>query len=142
MSDLHPILETKLNRLVQKMAESGWVVAVQSGYRSIEAQNKLYAQGRTKPGKRVTNAKGGRSYHNFGIAADVVFKVNGKWSWDDKLPWNKLGEEGKALGLEWGGDWKSIKDRPHFQYTNGLKLDNLNVLYKVGGLTKVWEAIC
>lgn len=142
MSSLHPILEAKLTQLIKRMGESGWVVAVQSGYRSIDEQNKLYAQGRTKPGKRVTNAKGGQSYHNFGVAADVVFKVNGKWSWDDKLPWSKLGEEGKAIGLEWGGDWKSIKDRPHFQYTNGLKLDNLNVLYKSGGLKRVWEVIC
>lgn len=142
MSGSHPELLKRTDALIAEVLKKGWVVDRHSGYRSFEEQLALYNKGRKTPGKVITNAKPGQSFHNFGLAEDIVFKILGKWSWDLKLPWNDLGKIGKKLGLEWGGDWKNIKDLPHFQYTNGLKLDKLNALYKQGGLEKVWEAVC
>lgn len=139
---IHPKLQLKVNELKQAMSDRGWTVDMFEGYRSFERQQQLYNQGRTTPGKIVTHAKPGQGLHNYGLAADMVFKVDGKWSWAERLPWKVLGEEGKKLGLTWGGDWLGKKnDRPHFQYTNGLSLDTIKKLYTIGGINKVWEAI-
>ena len=138
---LHPILQQKIDALILRMKALNWIVDVQQGFRSFTDQQKLYDQGRRTPGKIVTNAKPGDSLHNYGLAADVVFKLNGYWAWDENLNWNLLGEEGKKLGLTWGGDFKNLKDRPHFQYTNGLTLDRIKEIYNNGGLTKLWEEI-
>jgi hypothetical protein len=86
-----------------------------SGFRSVEEQDGIYAQGRTAPGNRVTNARGGQSWHNYGMAVDVVFHTaNGQPSWDEGMDWNALGALGTAQGLHWGGNWRN-PDRPHFQ---------------------------
>jgi peptidoglycan LD-endopeptidase CwlK len=74
------------------------------GYRSIAEQNELYAQGRKKPGKIVTNARGGYSYHNFGLAFDIAIQNDDGslcWSVADTR-WKTAGVIGKSLGLEWG----------------------------------------
>jgi peptidoglycan L-alanyl-D-glutamate endopeptidase CwlK len=99
---------------------------VTSTYRSTAEQNALYAQGRTKPGKKVTNAKGGQSFHNHRLAYDVVPLRNGKPVWgttgeDGKL-WQRVGELGEAAGLEWAGRWTKFREFPHFQYTGGKPL--------------------
>ena len=104
---------------------------ITSGLRTIKEQNKLYAQGRTRPGKIVTNAKGGKSYHNFGLAVDIVEIKNGKALWTNP-DWIKIAELGKSLGLEWGGDWVSIKDMPHFQVSFGKSTSKLLSLYNKG----------
>ena len=138
---LHPTLQKKLEALIAEMKLKGHEVAIHSGYRSFAEQQKLYNQGRSTPGKRVTNAKPGQSYHNFGLAADIVFKDGGKWSWAENKPWKLLGEVGKKLGLTWGGDFVTLKDRPHFQHTGGLSLSMLNTLYHKGGIPEVWKNI-
>ena len=101
------------------MKKKGIDLIVTSTLRDAEYQAYLYAQGRTRPGNIVTNAK----YigpHGFGLAFDVVPIVNGMAIWNNNSFWKIIGEEGKKLGLEWGGDWKSIIDKPHFQLTEGL----------------------
>ena len=84
-------------------------------YRSIEQQNELYAQGRTTEGAIVTNAKGGTSYHNFGLAVDLCeLSQDGKevnWSFD----MGQLEPIAQKYCLEWGGHWVHIKDKPHFE---------------------------
>jgi peptidoglycan L-alanyl-D-glutamate endopeptidase CwlK len=99
-------------------------------YRSIKEQDDLYAIGRTKKGAKVTNAKGGQSIHNYGLAFDIVllYDKNGdgifeeaSWSLtrdgdNDKLAdWMEVANYFKSVGYEWGGDWKNFKDAPHFQ---------------------------
>lgn len=99
-----------------------------SGTRTYEEQNKLYAKGRTTPGPKVTNARGGYSNHNFGIAGDFgVFDKEGQYL-DSANPslaseiHNAVADAAKreSLPLEWGGDWSSFVDEPHFQYKTGL----------------------
>lgn len=96
---------------------------VTAGRRTWAEQQKLYDQGRTKASKKngegkVTNAKPGTSFHNYGLAFDVVEIDNkGKMNWN--ADWNKIGAMGKRYGFEWGGDWIKPVDRPHFQDKRG-----------------------
>ncbi|MCO5254221.1 MAG: M15 family metallopeptidase [Bacteroidetes bacterium] len=133
IANLHPkirgIARTFVNRAEKEL---GIKVRITDGYRSIEEQNKLYAQGRTTPGSIVTNAQGGSSYHNYALAFDVVPIENGIAVWNNNNHWNKLGQLGKSLGLEWGGDFKSILDKPHFQKTYGLTTGQLLSMYNTG----------
>ena len=117
--ELLPLVQKKLNEHKELCAKRGITIQVTSTYRSIEDQDKLYAQGRTAPGNIVTNAKGGQSFHNWRVAYDVVPIVNGKAAWDQEALFYAIGEFGKQCGLEWGGDWTSFKDLPHFQLTFG-----------------------
>jgi peptidoglycan L-alanyl-D-glutamate endopeptidase CwlK len=111
---LHPLLDTKLNALISDAGEKGIDLRVVSGYRSLEHQQRLYEKGRTRKGNIVTNAPAGFSYHNYGFAVDVCEFVDGKPHWGSKH-WDTIGRMGKKHGLVWGGDWKSLVDKPHFQ---------------------------
>lgn len=117
---LDPQFARKLSLFEKKLAEHGVKVVFTWGYRSIAEQNRLYAMGRNQAGKKVTNARGGYSWHNFGLAADYAFVINGKVTWDG--PWAMFGKIARECGLEWGGDFKTILDRPHVQWTQGRTL--------------------
>ena len=96
-------------------AAAGAPVIITQTLRDAEYQNSLYAQGRTKPGKIVTNAKGGSSVHEKGEAWDFVPTISGEPVWDAKSPlWEKCGVIAEGLGMEWGGRWKFV-DKPHVQ---------------------------
>ena len=129
---LHPLVKaTFIQFIISAEQELGKQLRITSGLRTIKEQNKLYAKGRTRPGNIVTNAKGGKSYHNFGLAVDIVEIKNGKALWTNP-DWSKIADLGKSLGLEWGGDWVSIKDKPHFQLSFGKSTSKLFALYKKG----------
>ncbi len=117
---LNPEFDAKLQLFEKKLAANGIKVVLTCGYRSTEEQNHLYAIGRTKPGKKVTNARGGSSWHNYGLAGDYAFVINGKVTWNG--PWATFGKIARECGLEWGGDFKTILDRPHVQWTRGKTL--------------------
>lgn len=121
LARLHPAVRTRAEQFLTKAKEAGFDLRITEGFRSVEKQNELYAQGRTKPGKIVTWAKGGASFHNYGLAFDIYDKKKGY-----DVDWNKLAGIGKEAGLEWGGDWGGMKrDKPHFQYTGGLTLQEV-----------------
>lgn len=126
LDELHPIVKEKVQQFIQKCDENGIDLLVTSTYRDHESQNALYAQGRTTSGKKVTNAKGGQSWHNWRVAVDVVPLRNGKPVWGttgvDWELWEAVGNIGESVGLEWAGRWKTFKEYAHFQYTGGLKL--------------------
>jgi peptidoglycan L-alanyl-D-glutamate endopeptidase CwlK len=126
LDDLLPQVKSRVEAFIKAADAAGIDLLVTSTYRDAESQNALYAQGRTTPGKVVTNARAGQSFHNFRCAVDVVPIRNGKPVWDTKdEAWQTLGKLGKAAGLEWAGDWKRFKEYPHFQYTGGLTLAQL-----------------
>jgi peptidoglycan LD-endopeptidase CwlK len=114
IATLLPEVQPIARSLVQKAALSGIKIKIISGLRSYAEQDALYAQGRTKPGAKVTNARGGYSNHNFGIAFDIgVFE--GATYLPESAKYKAVGVLGMDLGLEWGGNWKTIVDQPHFQ---------------------------
>ena len=126
LEDLLPQVRTRVEAFLKAADDAGIDLLVTSTYRDNASQDALYAQGRTAPGRIVTNAKAGQSYHNHRCAVDVVPLRNGKPVWDSKDPvWQTVGRLGKAAGLEWAGDWKRFKEFPHFQYTGGLTLAQL-----------------
>ncbi|AOS83107.1 peptidase M15 [Chlorobaculum limnaeum] len=114
IATLLPEVQPMARALVHKAASVGITIKIISGLRTYAEQNALYAKGRTEPGSKVTKAKGGYSNHNFGIAFDIgVFEGN-KYL-DESPKYKAVGALGVDLGLEWGGNWKTIVDQPHFQ---------------------------
>lgn len=129
LDDLLPPVRARAQAFLAACKQEGIDILVTSTYRDLESQAALYAQGRTAPGKRVTNAKPGQSYHNWRVAFDVVPLRDGKAVWnttgaDGKL-WERIGQLGEAAGLEWAGRWKTFREYAHFQYTGGLSLAQL-----------------
>lgn len=100
--------------LVHKAAAVGLTIKIISGTRNTEEQNALYAQGRTVAGSIVTNARFGYSNHNFGIAFDIGLFQGSKYI-PESPAYKAIAALGRDMGLEWGGDWKTIDDEPHFQ---------------------------
>lgn len=132
LDDLLPQVKIRVQKFLDSAKAAGIDLLVTSTYRDNASQTALYAQGRTAPGKIVTNAKAGQSWHNYRCAVDVVPIVAGKPRWDVKDEvWQKVGKLGKDAGLEWAGDWKRFKEYPHFQYTGGLTLAQLQAGAKI-----------
>jgi peptidoglycan L-alanyl-D-glutamate endopeptidase CwlK len=123
--DLHPIVAGKCKAFIEACKAQGIDVLITSTYRDAASQNALYAQGRTLPGKVVTNAKAGQSWHNWRCAFDFVPIVNGKAQWNDLKTFERCGAIAESCGLEWAGRWKRFKELAHCQYTGGLTLADL-----------------
>lgn len=124
IATLHPVVQQYALRFATQLEQRGYAVIIAQALRTFTEQNALYAQGRTAPGPVVTNARAGYSWHNWGVAFDIAFlNSNGALTYD--VDWNQVGQIGKSIGLEWGGDWASFPDRPHFQITGNLQLSTL-----------------
>jgi len=120
LATLHPKALPKfwefMRLLITEMNDFLVVPKIISGTRTYAEQDALFAK---RP--QVTKARGGYSNHNFGIAIDIGLFKNGKYLEDSPL-YAACGGIGKSIGLEWGGDWKSIKDEPHFEIKTGLTM--------------------
>ena len=150
---IHPKLIKELGEIYDDICEALTGRAIcRFAYttRTFAEQDALFAQGRTKPGKRVTNAKGGQSYHNFSLAVDIVLlwdkDGNGTFEtavWDTKTDfdgdkqsdWMEVVAIFKRYGWEWGGDWRFV-DMPHFQKTFGKSVKQLLDNYNRGARDK------
>lgn len=137
---LHPSVRNEAKEIYSEICErlNGKVLCrFAFTLRTFAEQDALYAQGRTTQGAKVTNAKGGQSWHNYGLAIDIVLLQdkdgNGTHetaSWDNKIDfdgdgvadWLEVVYVFKLYGWEWGGDWRSFRDTPHFQKTLGLTI--------------------
>lgn len=116
LDDLAPDVARAARMMLEVCEREGIQILITSTFRDHESQAKLYAQGRTAPGRIVTNAKPGESFHNYRVAFDVVPLRDGKPVWDDDDPiWRRVGEIGERCGLEWAGRWKTFREYPHFQ---------------------------
>ena len=148
---LHPDLREEVGEIYKEICSrltGNTICRFAYTLRTFEEQDALFAIGRTKPGKRVTNARGGQSFHNYGLAVDIVLLVdkdkNGTYetaSWDtksdsdgDKISdWMECVSVFKMWGWEWGGEWKSFKDAPHFQKVFGYTTPQLMKMKKHPG---------
>ena len=110
---LHPERRENFQKFVEEL-ESTFTdfdyIAIPQAFRSFEEQDKIYAQGRTTPGEKVTNAKGGQSWHCYGLAIDIVPVKNGKELWN--YDYSKFESISKKYGLTWGHHWH---DEDHFE---------------------------
>lgn len=132
LDDLLPVVKRKAEEFRKLCADQGMDILIYCTYRSPEEQNGLYAQGRSKPGKIVTNARGGESWHNHRCAFDFVPLVAGKPAWSDTNLYRKAGVIAESVGLEWAGRWTgSLRETAHCQYTGGLTLAQLKSGVKI-----------
>ena len=139
----HPRLQTLAQRLVTEGKKQGFIIKIGECFRSVAEQDALYAQGRTNAGNIVTYARGSSysSMHQWGVAFDVI-RNDGKGAYNNNDGWfDKVGKLGKSLGLEWGGDWTSPVDKPHFQLPDwGSTTAVLKRTYgNVDNFKKTWE---
>jgi peptidoglycan hydrolase-like protein with peptidoglycan-binding domain len=164
LAKVNPQVASRVRAMAADLKAKGVNVMVTSGYRTFKEQTALYAQGRQSLGAVnalrkdagmspisatenkgvVTKVKAGGSFHNYGLAVDVVpLKANGQPDW--KAPsstWKAIGAAGKKQGLEWGGDWAKFKDQPHFQLTGGkTSASSYKDLYNQSGLNGVWNEV-
>ena len=127
-------LDRKFAPLASALLQAGYAVGlnpqISDGYRTPEEQDALYAIGRTKKGKIVTNAKAGQSSHNYGVAIDIFFLLeDGSASWSIPL-YRRLWKAAQVVGLQekgltWSGDWKTFKEMAHFELSNWKELKNV-----------------
>lgn len=123
LSELLPKVEQAAQKSLNECRDAGIDILVTCTYRSGAEQDQLYAQGRTKPGKKVTNAKAGQSFHQWRVALDIVILINGKPEWSGTHPnWKRAADIFIANGFEWAGAWKRFRELPHFQMTGGHPL--------------------
>ncbi len=110
--DLSADLLPKAIDFLTKCKTAGYDLKITEGYRSMDRQAALYAQGRTAAGKIVTNAKPGQSKHNFRKAFDFCFNGKTPYPADDKK-WKAIADIGVSCGLTMGYYFKSFQDKPH-----------------------------
>lgn len=132
---LHPAMQAKVNGLIALCHARDLDVWVCQGLRTFAEQNELYKQGRTKKGPVVTYARGGQSYHNYGLAVDLCF--HGKSPFSEEHDWAGLVQAVKDSGLESGEGWG---DRPHAQISD-ITIAQLQTWHGKGGIANVWNHV-
>lgn len=142
-SELYPALFDRFVQFeVQARERFGYRLNIAQGFRTADHQDDLYALGRTKPGKTVTNARGYQSWHCYGLAFDI--SVRGQYPYHEDLElsaandlFDHYGRLGEYLGLRWGG---RFGDKPHFELpVPGFTTDQAYSLFSQGGLAAVWK---
>ncbi len=127
---LHPKIRVAATKFQNEAIKAGLPFRITEGLRTVERQNKLFEQGRTTPGAIVTNARGGQSWHNYGLAFDIIPIINGTATY--KAPasvWANIATIGKKYGFEWGGNFAGLTDKPHFQKKYGLSTSKALAMY-------------
>jgi peptidoglycan L-alanyl-D-glutamate endopeptidase CwlK len=122
INDLEPQVAQLCHKFVDECAKQGIIVIITSTYRSNEEQAALYAIGRTKPGNRVTNAKPGQSMHGYRIAFDFCPIIHGKCVWNNAELFERCGEIGEKVGLQWSGRFLTFRESAHFEFKGGHNL--------------------
>lgn len=143
----HPKLRTELLEIYKEICKEIFTKSMcRFAYviRTAAEQDELYAIGRTKPGKIVTKAKAFESFHNYGLAVDIVMVYdkdgNGSYetaSWDEKIDfdgdgkseWQEVVTIFKKYGWTWGGEW-TFRDAPHFEKAFGHSVMDLKAIYE------------
>jgi peptidoglycan LD-endopeptidase CwlK len=140
LAEVHPELSRRIHQLADMVS---FPFRVTQGLRTYAQQDALYAQGRTSPGSVVTEAQGGYSMHNFGLAVDVVPFVNGVPDWNDKdAQWAELLAKAPSCGLAEGAQWRTFVDMPHLypQEVPASPTDAMRTLMTTQGIQAVWNA--
>ncbi len=119
LTSLNPRVAAMARKFLELARRNNLDIRIITAFRSWDEEDKLYAQGRWAPGQIVTNARGGDSYHNWGLAFDAAPFEQGKMT-NDMGKFKQMGAFGEQVGLKWGGTFRALVDYPHFQYTFDL----------------------
>ena len=126
LNDLTPQCQLKAEQFLHSCHKAGLDILIYCTLRSSVEQDELYSHGRSKPGKIITNARGGSSYHNYGMAFDWVPLVYGKPAWNDTALYARCGLIAEGIGLEWAGRWTGkLREQAHCEYTEGKSIAEL-----------------
>lgn len=154
IEDLDPRLQPLVHEHIEACRKRGVDLLIYCTLRSVEEQAILFRRGHTASsvrtkmwqleqegfpklakiledvgpqpmGPTATKAGPGQSFHNYGLAYDCCPLVGGKPIWDSNAPeYRIMGEEGKRIGLDWAGDWRTFQEFVHFQLP-GLSIKEL-----------------
>ncbi len=94
--------------------QHGYEMVLVEGYRSPQRQAELMSAG------KATRAGAWQSCHQYGLAIDAALMRDGRLQWDMGDAWTRegymlYGQLASQAGLEWGGNWRSIKDYVHVE---------------------------
>lgn len=137
VTDLHPTLLPLCQKWLDTCHQQSIQSFVDFTWRSAAEQDALYAQGRTTPGRIVTNAKGGQSAHNVtlpdGTPASCAFdfaisNADGSLNWSiNSVEFQAAVTIGKNLGLVWGGSWPGkLGDYVHWELSNWKQISSVD----------------
>jgi len=142
---LHPAVRVRFQKFIETCEDTlDITLRIVQGLRTFDEQAAIYAQGRTTPGKIVSNAKAGSSYHNYGLAIDIAQLDRGQVNW--KFDYGKLQKIARDMDIVWGADWDNdgktkaqgdkdehLVDMPHFQISFGYTWQTLLTIYNAHG---------
>ena len=111
---LHPAFRDKALRTVARLNAEGLPFGIYEGMRAPWRQNHLYASGRSRTGRILTPVQAWQSLHQYGLAADFVLALEGRWSWDDDDTHSRMWERLEKVGAE-EGLVSRPGERPHLQ---------------------------
>lgn len=131
---LAPFFAEKLKVALEECNSCGYLVDMFEGYRSPERQDWLWEQGRERDGKIITNAKAWQSWHQYGLAVDIVGKVKGRWDWS--IDYDKVTEIMNRHGFE-----NLEFERPHFQMTAEMTWREAKKIHDSKGLYHLWRLV-
>lgn len=135
LQQLHPKAREPFRMFIEECEakDAETTLRIMQGLRTFQHQQDLYNQGRSAKGSIVTNSQAGQSYHNYGLAIDLC-ELDG--ANNEKVDWNfdmgKLVDIAAKYGIAWGGNFRSLKDKPHFELTFGKSWRELLALHNSG----------
>jgi peptidoglycan LD-endopeptidase CwlK len=137
---LYPPFRDIVALSLEQCHAQGLMIYAFETYRYPMRQSWLYGQGRSRSGKIITNAKAGQSWHQYALAVDVAFDGRDdpgiQWDWNGD--WQKVGAIFKSHGAEWLGDSITFPEKPHFQLTLGLTIEDAQYIASKEGIIGVW----
>lgn len=133
---LAPFFAKKFSDALNECHDQGLEIELFEGFRSPERQNYLYASGRTREGNIVTRARAWQSLHQYGIAADLAFKWNGKWAWNKDDPWDKVHAVFHKHKFE-----TLAFEKAHVQISGGFPISKISNIASHQGLLVLWNII-
>lgn len=131
IATLEPLTAKLAREHLRRLSAMGLNFKITSATRTFKEQTALFAQGRSVSGPKVTNARAGSSWHNYGVAYDITLFSGKNPVWESRH-YDTAGQIGEQLGLEWGGRWRTIVDKPHFHRPLGLSLAEAKIKYPNG----------
>lgn len=132
---LAPFVRERARIALTNAQNDGYPVAIFEGYRSPARQETLYSQGRTTAGKIVTRARAWQSTHQYGLAIDIAYLKNNRWSWDGDF------DKPSRYFIDQGFSWLAPFEQVHFEITAGLDEKEMYRITQEFGVQTLWELI-
>lgn len=139
LDHLNPAFAEVAHRAVRRANQAGYPVGIFEAWRSPLRQSWLYAQGRSREGRKVTGADAWESWHQYGLAFDIALDKDPgparHWYWDND---HEVYEKIAAIMQDEGLEWLGLGDAGHFQLTGKLSVQDAKEITMRFGLQRLW----